>query len=115
METIKIKIHSYIDLITNSSTEMFVVDQNYGIDVIKEAIEEFGQKHVGVYVHELGTYDWELDEHVDYLKKRGYKIIEPMRGFKAHEIHISAERGSMSDAFKKFILETFNGEYSDNG
>jgi hypothetical protein len=36
METLKIRLHSFVDIITNSSTELFVIDQNYGLDYVKE-------------------------------------------------------------------------------
>ena len=44
METFKVKVHSVIDLITNSSTEIFV-DYSGSIDHIKELVNYILQLH----------------------------------------------------------------------
>lgn len=111
-EIIRIKFHSIVDLITNSSTEIFVISSAYTLKVIEEAVKKFDQKYVNIYLEELD--DYELKENIEYLEKRGFKVIPPKDG-SAQEIHISAERGTMSNEFKEFITKTFNGEYSDNG
>ena len=40
MQIITIKAHSFIDVITNSSTELFVGDQAKGVEFIKAAMDE---------------------------------------------------------------------------
>ena len=39
-EHLIIRTHSFIDLITNSSTEMFVINGSYELDFVKKVIEE---------------------------------------------------------------------------
>lgn len=39
MDKILIEVHSIVDIITNSSTEMFVIDTNKSIETIKEILE----------------------------------------------------------------------------
>lgn len=121
-EKITIKIHSFIDLITNSSTEMFVIDNSKGIEFVKDIIEaKFPKLFKEIHIYEgEDEYMWEFNEYdkersIRYLKKMGYTLIEPPQDFIPLSIHISAERGTMSEEFIKFIEKEFNGEYSSNG
>jgi len=117
-EQITIRTHSAIDLITNSSTEMFIIDKsnNITVDIINAAIKEkFPDCELRAYA---GTPDWfyyesdeEVEEHVRRLRARGYVVAAPLEVTEPEEIQISCERGGMSTEFKKFIIETFNGEY----
>ena len=40
MNTVTINVHSMVDLITNSSTELFVLDTEKSVDVIKDILQE---------------------------------------------------------------------------
>jgi malate/lactate dehydrogenase len=116
-ETIKIKIHSFIDLITNSSTELFIIDRSYGVDIINEAIQaKFPGIGLSAYLTEPQWFYYEsedeLERSIERLRERGYQIIEPKEKLlKPKEIHISCERGEMTEEFKQYITEVFNGEY----
>ena len=116
-EKIIIRIHSAIDLITNSSTEIFIIDKsnNVTVDIINAAIKEkFPDCDFKAYVTSpewFYEYDYNIDEYIRKLRLLGYKIEAPKNIVEPEEIHISCERGEMSSEFIKFIRETFNGEY----
>lgn len=121
-EQITIKIHSFIDLITNSSTEMFVIDNSYGIEFVRDAIRAKFPELIDEFQICLDTdqFLWEFNEYdkkraIKYLKKLGYTLIEPAIDYIPMSIQIYSERGTMSDEFIKYIEEKFNGEYSSNG
>ena len=40
MNTVTINVHSMVDLITNSSTELFILDTEKSVDVIKDILQE---------------------------------------------------------------------------
>ena len=121
-ERITIKVHSFVDLITNSSTEMFMIDNSHGIEFVKDAIQaRFPElmKELSIHLDE-DEFIWEFNQYdkeraIKYLLKMGYTIIEPSADFIPMSIQIYAERGTMPDEFIKFIEEKFNGEYSSNG
>jgi hypothetical protein len=112
-EKIKIKIHSFIDVITNSSAELFVINKSFGLEFVNEAIKkEFPDSHLFGYLDnpEWDTYI-DTEDAINHLLARGYSIVRPKEEIDPEAIIISCERGEMSDEFKKFIIETFNGEY----
>ena len=121
-EQITIRIHSFIDLITNSSTEMFVIDNSYGIEFVRDAIRAKFPKlidELDIHVCE-DEFIWEFNQYdkeraIKYLKKMGYTIIEPAMNYIPMSIQIYSERGVMSKEFIKYIEEKFNGDYSSNG
>ncbi len=45
MDKIIINIHSMVDIITNSSTELFVLDTEKSVEVVKEILEEAIRLH----------------------------------------------------------------------
>lgn len=67
-----VKVHSTIDLITNSSTEMFVVVEGSGVDAIQDVIngviEEMGCKCMeygdGLTVERYEKWDEDKEEYV---------------------------------------------------
>ncbi len=118
-EHLIIRTHSFIDLITNSSTEMFVINGSYELDFVKKVIEEkFPKlmKYLDIYfdedeyVKEFNAYSKEYA--LECLRKTGYTIIEPSTNYVPMAIHICSEQGMMTNKFIKFIKETFNGDYN---
>ncbi len=123
MIKIIIKIHSFIDVITNSSTELFVCDTDRSLEAVKGLVYEIERQYPNEYGHGLNvdyTSDYELDEAFEYnineedaiklLKAKGYKITKPKK--KADKfISISAERGGLHPTVKDFIEKTFNVVY----
>lgn len=125
MEKIYINIHSFIDVITNSSTEIFMLDSKKAADVIREIIKEkeiefppesygsCGSSNGHAYVET--AEDWEIsdmfgyideEEAVKFLKAKGYKVTKTKKA--TNYICIKAERGYMNPGLKEFINETFN-------
>jgi len=69
-----VKVHSTIDLITNSSTEIFCVVEGSGADAIQDVIngvlEEMGcecMNEYGMYVEKYEKWDDDKEDYV-YLK-----------------------------------------------
>ena len=108
-----------VDVITNSSTELFLLDTNKSIEMIKEIVlekeKEFPSEqgyHATVRLADefeiqamFGYYDDE--EVISYLKARGYTITPPKNN-KSKHISISIERGYMNPSTQDFIHKTFN-------
>ena len=44
-----IPIHSFVDVITNSSTELFIIDKEKGLEMVKEIVEEGLKKYPSEY------------------------------------------------------------------
>ena len=123
MEKFYIKIHSFIDLITNSSTEIFMLDTQQTVEVIQQIISEKQREFPPEYEYGGNAYvgvadDWEIkeafgyideEEAINYLKAKGYKIEkgEDLTNY----ICIKCERGYMNDRLKDFIKSTFNVVY----
>ncbi|HKZ43146.1 MAG TPA: hypothetical protein VJ044_19465 [Candidatus Hodarchaeales archaeon] len=117
MEKAFINIHSFVDIITNSSTELFVCDTDKSVEVVEDLINEIQDKYPNEYGHrlsvkladeyELGYYlDINDEEAIERLRRREYKIEEPER--KSTYISISAERGGLDPRVMDFINTTFN-------
>jgi len=128
-----IPIHSFVDVITNSSTELFIIDKEKGLDMVKKIVEEGLKKFPGaygtnnnklhVYLDNPEYYDDsvldgmcsdDLEKIIFELKKRGYKIKAPKIPQEPKAIIISWERGYMSGEFISFIETTFNVKLINN-
>jgi hypothetical protein len=124
-DTIIISVHSFIDVITNSSTELFVCDTDKSVEVVKSMVDEMQERYPNEYGHRLSTCamdpnDWRIgdlcnfygeeSEAVKYLEMKGYKVTKPIEGevVKPKYIEISAERGGLDPRVKSFIESTFN-------
>ena len=119
MKIIIEKPHSIIDLITNSSTELFITDDQRELETIREMIKSIETDHPNKYGHTLYVDyadDWRLgdiygcydaENVIKYLTTLGYEIIPPKPDHKKY-IEITAERGGMSPIVEKFINDNFN-------
>lgn len=123
MERLIIRIHSFVDVITNSSTELFVCNTDKSVDMVKSLIDEMQAKFPNEYGHMLHVdisnkyelqeafgYMDENDEEkaISFLKHKGYEITDPDPSKSKTYISISAERGGMDERVADFIRDTFN-------
>ena len=126
MEKIVIDIHSMVDTITNSSTEIFAIDTDQQLSVVDGIIREKEREYPNEYGYGMSiefATEWELQEIygyyndedvVSYLKAKGYTILPPNENVKTNKlITISVERGTIDSRLKNFILENFNVIYND--
>jgi hypothetical protein len=120
MKKIIFSIHSVVDLITNSSTEIYVIDTEQELEMIRAIIKELEEKfptEYGYHVYADYMEEWELKEMFDYIDEEkaveyltalGYKVEKPTDDSKkAKYISISCERGCMHPELQKFIESTF--------
>ena len=122
-QRILIDIHSFVDVITNSSTELFVCDTEKSLELVRQLVDEIQDKYPNEYGHRLcidysDSYDlgWALgymdeDEEEKAVKElidKGYKIEALTGEIKKKYISISAERGGLDCRVQKFIEDTFN-------
>lgn len=117
---IKLHPHSIVDLITNSSTEIFVIQTNKTVEVVREIIDEMQKKYPNEYGHYLYTdvandedikalYGYEymdMDVIIKMMEDLGY-IITKNPNFPIF-IKLSAERGGLDPTLHQFITENFN-------
>lgn len=116
----KVEPHSLVDLITNSSTEIFTIQTNKTVEVVKEMIDELQKKYPNEYGHYLYT-DIASDEDIKAIHGHQYWDLEPI--IKMMEdlgyiitknpnppvfITLSAERGGLDLHIRQFINENFN-------
>ena len=119
-----IKTHSYLDIITNSSTELFVLYTDKSLEMVREIIVEKEKEFPCEYgEHFYINYDNpyyygecpvdDVEEAVKYLRLIGYKIEAPEVEKEPRAIIISCERGCMNRNMVEFIEETFNTKLDD--
>ena len=122
-ETFILTIHSFVDVITNSSTELFMLDTEKSVDVVRDIVKEMEKQ----YPPEYNGYcfvnivdEWEIkeafgyideDEAIEYLRAMGYTVIKPETKPQPKYIKISCERGCMDDDLRDFINNTFTVVY----
>ena len=123
-DIIIVDVHSFVDVITNSSTELFVCDTDKSVDMVEALVKEIESAHPNEYGHMLSiekmeTEDWRLQEifscYIDneedvvkYLRAKGYTINGPAETPESKYISISAERGGMDPRVFDFINKNFN-------
>ena len=124
MMYIKIPIHSIVDVITNSSTELFIIDKEKGVEMVQSVIDEAIKKFPAEYGNYTPTASLEHADHyqdnwfneeevITFLKRKGYKVEAPENPQEPQVIVISWKRGDMSHDFIKFIEEAFDTEVID--
>ena len=122
-----IPIHSILDVITNSSSELFVIDTTQSAEAIQNIVDvaliDFPAESEWAFGHKPNVYEgdpsyyenhnfnsYDDDELIDHLQRKGYKIEKPEVVTEPRAIIIEWERGYVSREFIKFIEEMFNVE-----
>ena len=117
--------HSIVDVITNSSTELFVIDEDKTVEVVREIIKEKEKE----FLPEYGCYtsinlldDWRIpevfgyvdeEEAVNFLRAKGYKVEKEITLSPKKYIEITAERGGIHPKLVDFINKTFTVIFHD--
>ena len=126
-QKIKIPIHSFIDVITNSSSELFVIEAEKGLEAVQKIVEhaliDYPADNTWSLGHKpsvyLGNPTWYMDfnfnlhddeELIKWLEMKGYKVEAPEKVQEPEAIIIEWERGYVSQGFINYISETFNTE-----
>ena len=127
MEIIVINIHSMIDVITNSSTEIFMLDTEDDVETVKSFVSQLEKEYPpeystsgnGHYAEVEQAEDWEIssafniyqtdDELINYLRAKGYAITGPHNTQRF--ITIKIERGFLNEQVREHINELFNVVY----
>lgn len=125
---IRIAVHSVIDVITNSSTELFIIDKEKGhnLEYVQEIVNDTLKKFPPLYEGCLPYVTLENPEYYDgncvmmntedaikHLESRGYKIEPPEVVHEPEAITISWERGYMRKEFIDYISKLFDAELTD--
>jgi hypothetical protein len=126
MEKFVINIHSMVDTITNSSTEIFAIDTDQQLSVIEGIIREKEKVYPNEYGYGMSVdfaEEWDIEsiygfyddeDVIKYLKAKGYTVLPPNENIKTNKlITIKVERGTIDPRMRDFILETFNVVYND--
>jgi len=121
---IKVNPHSLVDLITNSSTEIFVVNTDKTIQIVQEMIDEIQNKYPNEYDHQLEVYALracELNEIFDFYEIRKAKRFLEANGYEITKkvdatpyLAIKGERGGLDPRVNNFIHDNFEVVYYDN-
>jgi hypothetical protein len=105
MEAIKIPMHSVIDLITNSSTEIFVYSEN-SLEPAKELINEIlklqgvDQTCDDLFELSVEMSDYGLEQYLEYEQY-------DQDDLDVEETKKQIEAGNIPDWFEKYHVETF--------
>lgn len=119
---ISMNVHSVVDSITNSSTEMFTVQDDRDVELIKgilmEAVKKFQPTDVVVPYVTTDISDYEARDAFDlsgttesmisYLRYLGYTVDGPGPNHQFKLVSISWERGALCDDFIDYIKQNFN-------
>lgn len=126
-ETFTIKPHSLVDLITNSSTEMFTAIRDKSLEFVKAFVEELEGKYpsehipgyrISVYEDLENSDDYfynDEDETVELLRRNGYKVEKIENWEPKKVVKISCERGYMNRDLVSIIEKEFNVTLSCDG
>jgi len=128
MEKIIFAVHSMVDVITNSSTELFIIDAHQELDLVKSIIKEKEKEFPTEYNYNVSisiAEEWDIkdmfgyideDQAIKYLKAIGYKIEPPKQDevSQIRYIKISCESGCMNPSLRRFIETTFTVIEHDN-
>lgn len=122
-EVFIINVHSFVDVITNSSTELFVLDSDKTLETITALVKAKEAEYPPDYGHYVSVSEVEqcdiewvmdsyinVDESIEHLKMLGYTIIppDPAKPSPVKYYKITSERGGMDPRLYKFITSTFN-------
>ena len=117
-----IKIHSVIDIITNSSSEIFTIETAKTKEFLSDSINLFCKGNDIRYsitpecidLEEESDYD--LKYQIDELRRRGYKVERNDPTKNAYVISIDRDEiYQRLGPLKDFLIETFNAEIHHDG
>lgn len=111
-----------VDVITNSSTELFIIDTQQELDLVKSIIQEKEKEFPSEYSYNVCVSiadEWDIkgmfgyideDQAIKYLKAIGYSVEPPQseKNLQVRYITISCERGCMNPGLRSFIETTFS-------
>ena len=121
MKILIAKPHSMVDLITNSSTEIFTIDTDKDIEVVREMIDTIQNQYPNKYGYRLfvdylsayevpeytGIYN-DTDEIIKHLTMLGYTVTPPEKELdQLPIIKISGELGGIDPLVRDFINNNF--------
>jgi hypothetical protein len=96
-----IDIHSFVDVITNSSTELFMLETDKSLELVREIVKEKEKEFPPDYGHYVTVdycddyflneaFGWFNDEDIEntikYLEGKGYTIIPPQKKIRNQNI-----------------------------
>jgi hypothetical protein len=82
MKTLVIKIQSIVDIITNSSSELFIIDSDKGISVIKEILTSINEKDIKECGYSGDKRHLEIYTIYEYLKPKEEQYVFSNEEFK---------------------------------
>jgi hypothetical protein len=116
MVKIKIYTHSIVDVITNSSSEIFTIETDKTKEFLVEVVNNFcKEKGIDFRVSEWSfdslEDDWEIKNAIELLEEKGYSITRKDPAKKAYTLGIDRDEISRSlEPLKDFLISEFNAE-----
>ena len=102
-----IEIHSFVDTITNSSSELYVLKPGKNIELIRGALQEMMDAYVAVMGPEYNYIRQDIDEVIIIREHSGGKVEESWDGISAPEGSIIIQ-SAMDNSIPYFIGEFLN-------
>ncbi len=116
MAKIKIYTHSIVDVITNSSSEIFTIETDKTKQFLMEVVNNFcKEKEINYRVSEWSFApledDWEIKGAIELLEEKGYFVIRKDPEKKAFTLGIDRDmlHGELQP-LKDFLISEFNAE-----
>lgn len=95
-----VSAHSFIDVITNSSTELFVVESDKTVEVLERIVEKIWNKTAqwwsDLEIKSIDTINIDADDWYSFKPEDGKQYFE-----------ISVERNNTTKEFREEIEKTF--------
>lgn len=116
---IEIKLHSLVDIITNSSSEIFTIETDKTKEFLAEAVNSFCKENdLGYKIQpswiDDEEEDWDLQQQIQSLKDRGYEVTKVDSSLKRYVIKIDRDLVYTENlgSLVEFLKVTFNAEVS---
>ena len=117
---IKIEIHSIIDVITNSSSEIFTIETGKTKEFLSDSINEFCRSKKIKYsippscIDVLEEFDWDIKYKIQELRDLGYTVERKS----PNQVYcISIDRDDIYnwlEPLKDFLITTFNAKVEND-
>jgi len=111
---VKIPIHSIIDIITNSSSEIFTISSDKTKEFVIDIVNSFCKdKNLNFRLTEHcfnEVEDWELKDSISFLEEQGYTVTKTSEPTK---FSFSIDRDQIYlhlQPLKDFLIKTLNAE-----